>query len=655
MNTVNFPRSMILSLFSFLLQVIIGCGTPGPSTFAKLTVTVDGSGTVSPGTSNVPIGDPITLRAIPQSGWKFDHWEGPVTGSDNPVTLTVNSDVTVKAFFVSASTHRAPEVFNLVVTTTVNNPVTFKLEGFSPDGNTLTYTLTNPSHGSLMGGGPQVTYIPQPGFTGADSFTYKVKDSFNESSEATVIVEVVTAVPTGWAKSFGSAGTDKVYAITHDTAGNVYITGKFSDTVDFDPGVKSALYASAGKTDAFLAKYSTAGEFQWVRTIGGVDNDAGMALTVDLSNNVYIVGTYTGTIAVDAKTGTNLTSPNGTGAFVCQFTSAGEFGWARSFTGNANAAGFAVGFDPTGFVYIGGSFSGQVVFNGPENKDRITSHGLLDGFVTKLTTANVYVWTDILGGVGTDEVTALAVESNGNIYAAGYFGNVIDLDPGDGVDTANSLGISDAFLVKLNTNGQKVWAKTIGGAGKDQAFTVAINNIGLGEVAIGGIFEQSFDFDPSSESDVHASAGKTDGFVTRFSSAGLYQWTRVFGGIGDDQVNGLSFDTGGNVYVAGGFTGQVNFKRSFGGADLKTSAGLMDAFATRITDSGGYGATATVGGTKDDVANAIIFNRIDLTLFWGGSFQETANLDPRLNKIENHMAFGGDDCFLIRTTVDFDW
>jgi hypothetical protein len=653
MNSVKFPRLLILSLFSFLPMVILGCGTPTPGTTVTLTVVTEGSGTVTPGTSYVPVGKEISLKATPKSGWKFDHWEGPVTGSTNPVTITVNADVTVKAVFVSGTTHRTPEVYNLTVTTAVNVPVSIKLEGYSPDDNTLTFTAAAPTHGSLGGSAPLVTYIPKVGFEGVDSFTYTAKDSYNESSAAKVNVEVVTAAATGWAKSFGSTETDRIYAVTYDSIGNVYICGKFSGTVDFDPSAKSDLYASAGKTDAFLAKYSRFGEFQWVRTLGGAENDAGTALTTDSANNVYIIGTFSDTIAVDAKTGTNLTSPNGTGAFICQFTSAGEFGWARSFSGNEDASGYAAGFDPVGNVYVAGSFSGQVTFNALEGKDKFTAYGLRDGFITKLTTAGTYVWTAIVGGAAVDEVTAMAVEPTGIIYITGYFGSVFDLDPGATTENVTAFGISDVFLVKLNPSGQKVWGKTIGGAGKEQAYAVAVND--LGEVAIGGTFEQSFDFDSSSASDVHISGGKTDGFVTRYTSAGVYRWTRVFGGTGDDQVNGLAFDTESNLYVAGGFSGQTNFMRSFGGSDLKTSVGLMDAFATRITDTGGYGATVKVGGLKDDVANTISFSRIDLTLYWGGSFQETANLDPRLNKIETHNAFGGDDCFLIRTTADFGW
>jgi hypothetical protein len=655
MITFKYPRLMMFVFFSLVSLILTGCNS-GPATMAVLTVNTNGSGSVNPGTATVPVGKLLTLTATPASGWRFDHWEGPVTGQNNPITITVTTDVAITAFFVSSSTPRVPEAYNLTATTTIGTPISIPLQGYSPDspkGTTLTYTTVAPTHGILGGGTPPITYTPAVGYTGPDSFTYTVKDNSNTSPAATVNLTVAQANLNGWARSFGSTDVDRIYAITHDAKGNIYITGKFSGTVDFNPGPENALYASAGKTDAFLAKFSTTGEFKWVKTIGGAENDTGTALATDSLDNVYIVGTFSGTVAVDAKSGTNLTSPSGTGVFVCRFNSDGVFGWARSMAGNGNVQGFAVGLDPVGNMYIGGSFDGQIDFNRIEGKDLITTWGQLDGFVTKLTTEGAYGWTKVYGGVGPDEITAIGAEITGNIYLAGYFALTMNINPGGTTENVIAQGAANAFIVKLNPSGQKIWSKVIIGQGKDQILALAVNDLGF--LVVGGVFEQTFQSQTSN--------GKSDGFVSLYSTDGSNLWTRTFGGTEADMVNGVAIDSNSNVYATGSFTGTVNFRQSFGGFDSKISAGLTDAFAVRILSSGEYGAATTAGGPKADAAYAISYNPMTITLFWAGSFQDTANLDPRYylgtlvntNTVEKHVSFGSDDCFLIGMTPDLSW
>ena len=119
--------------------------------------------------------------------------------------------------------------------------------------------------------------------------------------------------------------------ISVDAAGNVYTTGFFSRTVDFDPGAETANLTSAGAADIFVSKLDNAGNFVWARNMGGTsgDFDVGLGVIVDAAGNVYTTGYFNGTADFDPGAGTaNLTSAGGADIFISKLDNAGNFVWA---------------------------------------------------------------------------------------------------------------------------------------------------------------------------------------------------------------------------------------------------------------------------------------------------------------------------------------
>lgn len=113
-----------------------------------------------------------------------------------------------------------------------------------------------------------------------------------------------------WAKHFNSGGNDVGTGITVDGSGNVYTTGSFLGTVDFDPGAGTANLTSTGSTDIFVVKLNSSGSYVWAVRAGGGGADAGNGIALDSSNNVHVTGNYSGNnIDFDPGAGTaNLTS-----------------------------------------------------------------------------------------------------------------------------------------------------------------------------------------------------------------------------------------------------------------------------------------------------------------------------------------------------------
>src|SRR5674476_1418906 len=115
-----------------------------------------------------------------------------------------------------------------------------------------------------------------------------------------------------WAKNMGGASDDYVNSIAVDASGNVYTTGYFLGTVDFDPGAGTYNLTSAGGYDIFIIKLDASGNFVWAKNMGassGASSDQGFSIAVDASGNVYTTGLFTGTADFDPGAGTyNLTS-----------------------------------------------------------------------------------------------------------------------------------------------------------------------------------------------------------------------------------------------------------------------------------------------------------------------------------------------------------
>ena len=193
-----------------------------------------------------------------------------------------------------------------------------------------------------------------------------------------------------WAKQF--TGPDDVFsnAVARDASGNVYTTGSFRGTVDFDPGPATFNLISPGPDFMFVSKLDAAGNFVWAKQIGEAGTPCrGNSIALDASGNVYTTGAFGG------------------------------------------GAGGTVDFDP-----------GPAIFN-------LTSAGQDDIFVSKLDAAGNFVWAKQLGGTDTDAGRSIALDASGNVYTTGSFSGTADFDPGAATFNLTAAGGFDIFVSKL--------------------------------------------------------------------------------------------------------------------------------------------------------------------------------------------------------------
>jgi hypothetical protein len=453
-----------------------------------------------------------------------------------------------------------------------------------------------------------------------------------------------TQITFGTAVRMGAIGSDRAAAIALDASGNVYTTGFFQGTVDFDPGVGTANLTSDGNSDVFVTKFDPAGNFIWAKRLGGTGVDKGAGLAVDAGGNVLVTGNFEFTVDFDPGLGTyNLSSVNKSDAFVTKLNPFGEFVWARSFGGEGADDGAAIAIGPANSVFLTGSFFETVDFDPGAGTVELVSAGDSDIYVVKLDSAGTYVWATRMGGNFTDSGKAIAVDGAGNVFTTGEFGNLADFDPGAGEVLLSVAGGNDAFLCKQTSTGSLAWAHGFGGVDFDIGTGVAVD--ADGNVYATGNFNDAVDFNPGAGDATRTSAGSIDAYVVKFTTAGVFGWVGSVGGTSFDFSSSIALDVYGNIYVTGGFSATADFDPGAGTAN-RTAVGFIDAYTVKWSNNGAFVWAQQQGGGSVDVGNAIAVNGLS-DVYVAGEFSGTVDFNPTGGTF-NLVSAGGSDAFVSR-------
>ncbi|MBN4066017.1 SBBP repeat-containing protein, partial [Candidatus Amoebophilus asiaticus] len=187
-----------------------------------------------------------------------------------------------------------------------------------------------------------------------------------------------------WAKGIGSTNNDSGYGIAVDISGNIYITGVFQATADFDPGAGTTNLTAIGLEDIFFAKYDPNGNYTWSKGIGGTSSGVGIGIAVNSSGNVYITGGFLATADFDPGTDTaNLTSAGLCDIFFAKYDTGGNYVWAKGIGSTSYDLGHGIALGGSGNVYITGRFQGTADFDPGIGTANLISAGDYDIFFAR--------------------------------------------------------------------------------------------------------------------------------------------------------------------------------------------------------------------------------------------------------------------------------
>lgn len=387
-----------------------------------------------------------------------------------------------------------------------------------------------------------------------------------------------------WAFSFGGATTSEVgKAITVDDSGNILLVGRFTGTVDLDPGPAVQSFTALGANDEFILKMDASRNVIWIKQFASNATADFLAITTDATGNVYVTGSFNNTFDFDPGTGiANLVSVGVQDAFALKLDQDGNFLWAGRTASSTNTdQGNSIAVDAVGNVYTTGIFSGVSDFDPSAAVFNLTGAGSNDFYVSKLDNTGAFVWAVSVGGTGDDQANFLDVDDSGNVFVTGGFSSLVDFDPGAGITTATAAGGTDIFILSLDTDKVFRFVKTVGSGSSETGQSINVDAIS--NLKISGRFSATVDFDPGAGTfNLAPGSGIFDLVLTsngNFVSASARPGSLA--NPSNSTGNLVALDGAGNVYTTGGFVGSFDIDPSCEVFTL-TSAGGTDIFVRKV-------------------------------------------------------------------------
>jgi hypothetical protein len=430
-----------------------------------------------------------------------------------------------------------------------------------------------------------------------------------------------------WSKSLSNTVVPGGYvegrAITTDAAGNIYVTGRFRDRNDFDPGPGYLQLTSNGNEDIYFAKYSSTGTLLFAKSFGSTGFDEVYSIALDNAGNIYLSGAINGATDFDPGSGVSLIGATSLDIFFAKYTPAGDLLFARRVGGTGVDRALSMAVDPaTGTIYLAGQYAVSVDFDpGPATATLTASS--TDGFFARYDANGNYVFARRIGGTSDDQAEAIKIDASGNIYVAGAFQSTADFDPGAGTANLISAGSQDAFLAKYNPNGLYLFANRMGSTSTDIAKALAVD--ATGQVIISGEYRGVVDFGPDPLNHRLTSVGNSDVFIAKYDTNGDCLYARSIGGTNNDFNNSLAL-VGTDVIIAGQFSGTADYNPGAGTTNL-ISAGSNDGYVARYTNSGALVFAYSTGSTSADGNFAVAATSTGI-VYTTGFFSGTIDLDP---------------------------
>lgn len=385
----------------------------------------------------------------------------------------------------------------------------------------------------------------------ADSiFLGGIKVKATGNSRDIFIAKYNTSMNVVWAKRFGGANNDDVYAIKTDFSGNIYITGSYYNSITFD----SITIPQSTGPSMYIVKLNSTGTALWAKTAVATGSDfypAGLAL--DAGNNIYISGYYAGiadfgnSITLSSIPHPQLLSPS-IDIFIAKFNSSGNCQWARTGGSYATDRSLSLAVTGGGTAYITGFYGQTATFSG---STLTYNGGGTDAFFAGYNTNGGLVLLESAASGDYESGYGITLDPSSNIYITG-------LSSGPTLfDTATMIphGSYDMFIAKYNANGNILWLNNTFSSQWEHGRHVAVDQ--AGNVYVGGEFYHNGT--TSFPGTNFTSKGYTDPFIVKYNHTGEFQWAQRGGSYQYDYINGMALADSGNIIITGSYGDSARF------------------------------------------------------------------------------------------------
>lgn len=409
-----------------------------------------------------------------------------------------------------------------------------------------------------------------------------------------------------WSTYYGGNNGEIGTAIDHDQENNLYITGSTSSTSLFADVPGFSIYGM-GANDAFLLKFTSAGQLSWAAYFGGTGNDIGYALSVSPSGNYIAFGGYTAG-STNLASGMHPNPPHQAtigGAqpdgFIAVFSPAGQRIWSTYYGGNGSDYVYGMRWKSDSSLFVVGEASSPAAIATTGSfQDSLAGSG--DGFIVNFNQYGQRLWATYYGGSERDYFGDIDFFSNGDLAVAGSSSSSTGLTTGGVFQPIYGGGNRDYLLVRFSPTGQRLWGTYCGGLGtedlnhmrvdiRDQVYLYGTTSTTSG-MGFNG-FQMSY------------GGSGLDAYIGRFSPTGQRLWSSYFGGNDFENGRGMTLDQHGNAYFTGIF-GSSNLPTTPNALQPSFGGGSYDSPVLKLDSSGNILWLTYFGGTGNDMAHAAV-------------------------------------------------
>ena len=398
----------------------------------------------------------------------------------------------------------------------------------------------------------------------------------------------------------------------------------------------------------------------WATYYGGSDGDGGYKICTDNSGNLYVTGsTSSSNFPTKTLTGAYNQTTYGGGSlyggdvFILKFNSSGARLWATYYGGSDGDWGGGICTDNSGALYVSGgtestNFPTQTL-TGAYNQ---TTYGggidARDVFILKFNSSGARLWATYYGGSATDGGGSICIDNSGNIHVTGQtYSSDFPTQTLSGAYNQTYGGNCDAFILKFNSNGARLWATYYGGSDFDIGHAIYIDN--SGNIHVTGFTESTnFPIQTLSGAYNQTNTGGSDVFILKFNSSGVRIWATYYGGSYMDWGFDICTDNPGNLYVTGETYSSDLPTQTLSGAYNQAYGGDGDAFILKFNSSGVRQWATYYGGAGHEIGFSIYTDNSN-NLYVTGYTESTNFPTQTLTGAYNQTTYvGNTDAFILK-------
>ena len=327
-------------------------------------------------------------------------------------------------------------------------------------------------------------------------------------------------------------------------------------------------------------------------------------LAVDSAGNTYVAGHF----AYRLYVGNHKHMATGNDLFLAKLDPAGKRVWSRSYGSDFTEQLGAMARDTGGNIYIAGVFTKKLVLG----KDVLSSKGGFEVFVAKLDKNGQPLWARAAGGPGNDSALGVTADGQGNCVVSGQFSEQAIF----GKFALKSAGGIDAFVARLDSKGNWVWAMRGGSGSIDRAQAVAVDK--AGEIFVVGQYTGSLTLGPRQLHSKHGGSGHQDVFLARVGPGGGVRWLTGVDGTSYVDGRAVALDANGNPHITGSFDKLAHF-----GGQKQSAQGYRDIYVARFSADGKVGWVAVAGGGSNDFGASLALDATGRAVMVGSFYSSS--------------------------------